>query len=108
MPLISDHIDNAPSLADALTKKVDSRATKLITNAAFVPEIGRCYEVHFGKVTTGNQTEDWFARIRPKGLQPSEWIDLDTGEVLDSSFRAYVVQKFREIDCPAQISGTEA
>ena len=33
----------------------------VITGQAFIPEIGKCYEVHFGRLTHNNQTGFWSA-----------------------------------------------
>lgn len=100
MAVLSDYTEAPSSLIDVLPKRVESCASTLISNEPFVPRIGRCYDVNFGRVTIGNQTGAWSARIKATGPHPSKWIDLDTGEVLDSELRTFVVQSFNETDCP--------
>jgi hypothetical protein len=76
-----------------------SRAATIQTGSAFAPAIGKCYEVHFGKVQIGTQTGFGSARIKANGQSPSQWIDLDTNAPLDPRFGQYVVQGFKEIEC---------
>lgn len=68
--------------------------------SAFIPVVGKCYEIHFGKVTLNGQTGFWSARIRVNGAHPSQWLDIDTNHQLDPSLAVYVVQASREIQCP--------
>ena len=76
--------------------------SRLIKSQAFSPIIGKSYEVHFGKITINNETGFGTARIRVEGTDASEWIDLDTGDVLDPNFAVYAVQAFEEIQCDNQ------
>lgn len=71
----------------------------LITGETFVPEIGKCYEVHFGKIIVHGRNGYVAASIKVKGLHPSEWIDLATGNVLDPEISKYIPQAFKEIAC---------
>lgn len=73
---------------------------KLITIGAFVPEVGKCYEVHFGKITFRNETGYCVANIQVNGSDASQWTDLDTGKLLDPDIARYVVQAYKEIACP--------
>lgn len=63
----------------------------------FVPVIGLSYEVYYGHVTIRGQSGWATAKIRVDGRDSSQWIDLDTGELLDPVFRAFVVQAFKPI-----------
>jgi hypothetical protein len=67
---------------------------------AFIPVVGKCYEVHFGSFTLDGKTGFWSARIRVNGIGTAQWIDLDTGKPLDPRIATHVVQGYREIDCP--------
>ena len=73
--------------------------SKLITRQAFSPIVGKCYDVHFGEITIDKKTGFGSARIRVEGTHNSEWVDLDTGDVLDARFSVYIVQAFEEIPC---------
>jgi len=70
------------------------------TGAAFIPVVGKCYEVHFGNFTHGGQTGFWSAQIRVKGTGTAQWEDIDTGSPLDPGIAKYIVQAYKEIDCP--------
>ena len=72
-------------------------ASAWITGRAFIPTVGKHYEVAFGKVTYQSQTGVWTAKIRADGTLPSQWIDLDTGNQLDPALAIYVVQAYREL-----------
>ena len=69
----------------------------VITGKAFIPILGNCYEIHFGECNYKGKTGFVSARIKANGLHSSEWIDLDTAEILDSELQKYVVQGFEEI-----------
>jgi len=69
-------------------------------SSAFVPVIGACYEVHFGKIKLGDEEGYWSARIKVNGIHCSQWEDLDTGKSLDHRLCAYVVQVHQKIKCP--------
>ena len=71
-------------------------------DSAFVPEIGRCYEIAFGEVITANGRGHASARIRADGLQWHDWIDLDYGEPLSGELGKYVVRAYRPIECPTE------
>ena len=73
--------------------------SELITGTAFIPEIGKCYEVHFGKLPIGAEGKFVSARVKINGSLPKDWQDIDTGKQLDPLISKYVVQAFKEIDC---------
>lgn len=71
-----------------------------ITNTAFIPTIGKCYEVHYGKITINKKTGFYVARIKIEGDKKSEWIDLDTNKSLDPDVaNYYTVQAYTEVKC---------
>jgi len=72
----------------------------LISNNSFLPTIGNCYEVHFGKITLNGQTGFCVANIKIEGNGTSQWIDLDTGQSLDPNIAKHVVQAYKDIQCP--------
>jgi hypothetical protein len=69
-------------------------AKQIITGRAFIPEDGKAYEVHFGKISYRGQEGFASANITVNG---SDWLDNDTGTLLDPELRSYVVQAFREL-----------
>jgi len=72
---------------------------KLITQSAFTPVVGKCYELHFGIVSIDGVSGFCTAKVRIDGIAPSQWIDLDTSAPLDPRISVYVVQAFSEISC---------
>jgi hypothetical protein len=107
MAILSDFIDNPTDLGSSPSQS-HSETERLITDQAFSPQIGTCYEIHFGQVTIGEKSGYGSARIRAEGELCSEWIDLDTGAPLDNCFCQYVVEAFREITCPRQARKDDA
>ena len=67
--------------------------------SAFIPEVGKCYEVHFGKITLNGRQAYVSARIRVLGGSPADWQDMDTNQQLDTNIAKFVVQAHREIQC---------
>ncbi len=41
--------------------------SKLFTGQAFLPIIGKCYEVHYGEIVIDNETGFGIARVRIEG-----------------------------------------
>lgn len=64
---------------------------------AFVPEVGSCYEIHFGQITIGNETGFASAKIRVDGKDPAIWIDMESNQPLDPKLRVYLVQAYKQI-----------
>lgn len=79
--------------------KETAKLMTVITGIAFIPTLNKCYEIHFGKLDYKGQVGFVTARIKANGLHSSQWIDLDTAEILDKELQNYVVQGFKEIDC---------
>lgn len=71
-----------------------------IQRGAFIPVVGKCYELHFGKIRYKGIEGFVQARVRINGIPHSQWIDLDTNQALDPVLAAYAVQAHQEIDCP--------
>lgn len=69
-----------------------------ITGQAFIPEIGKKYEISVGIIAYRGVTGERRSRIRVEGAHSSQWIDLETGVALDPRIANYVVQAFREIE----------
>lgn len=74
-------------------------AASWTTGLAFIPNVGGCYEVCFGKIEYKGQTGFWTARIRVTGADSAQWIDFDTNEPLDSDMAKWTIQAFRAIPC---------
>ena len=74
-------------------------ATNWTTGQAFVPNMGECYDVCFGKIQYKGQTGFWTARVRIDGMGSAQWIDLDTNQPLDPDLAKFVIQAFRSIPC---------
>ncbi len=66
-----------------------------VVGIVFPAEVGKDYEVSFGKITYKQQTGTWTARIRIAA--PKQWIDLDTGALLDPELSKFVVQAWLEL-----------
>lgn len=69
-------------------------ASQMITGRAFIPQDGKAYEIHFGKITYRGEEGYVSAKITVNG---STWLDNDTGTQLDPELRAYTVQAFKEL-----------
>jgi hypothetical protein len=69
----------------------------MANQAELLNVVGREYEVAFGIVTYQGQTANWTARIRVGGTEPSQWIDIETGAVLDPHLSKFVVQAYIEL-----------
>ncbi len=81
------------------SQQEDSLITYVKAGSAFVPEIGKCYEVHFGELEVEGEKGFVVARIQANGLGANDWIDLDTNEQLARNIGRFVVKAFREISC---------
>lgn len=81
-----------------------SQETEWIVNQPFVPTIGQCYEVAYGKVSQHGRERYARARIRIDGAQPSQWFDLDEGQVLAPFFQDCPVRAYRPIHNPSVAS----
>lgn len=64
---------------------------------AFVPEVGSCYEIHFGQITVDNETGFASANIRVVGNDSSSWIDMKSNQPLDPKLCAFSVQAYKRI-----------
>jgi len=106
MAILSDFY-TPPTPEPTAPRTTSSTVERFQTGAAFGPDIGKCYEVHFGKIQIGAQTGFGFARIRVNGQCPSRWVDLETNECLDPRYGIYAVQGFREIECHNNQAGAE-
>ena len=71
----------------------------LITNNAFIPEIGKCYELHYGEITYKGTKGNVSAKVKINGTLHQEWADLDSNARLDPELSVYVVQAYKEIPC---------
>ncbi|QDD64295.1 hypothetical protein EJD96_09015 [Herbaspirillum seropedicae] len=71
-----------------------------INDRAFVPQVGRCYQLYFGELSHQGKLGHWYAAIRADGVQPFEWIELETQIPLDPQLAAYVVRAYRELRAP--------
>jgi hypothetical protein len=69
-------------------------AKQIITGRTFIPEQGKTYEVHFGKIQYQGSEGFVIATFKING---SDWFDLDTSNLLDPVLRNYVVQAYREL-----------
>jgi hypothetical protein len=69
-------------------------ANIFITGKAFLPEEGKKYDVHFGRIRYRGEDSFVSARIFISG---NDWFDEDTATLLDEDLRKYAVQAFREI-----------
>lgn len=57
--------------------------SEITTGQAFIPSIGKLYEIHFGMLKYKGQEGFVSCNIRCEGMHPSEWIDLNTNQTLD-------------------------
>jgi hypothetical protein len=73
-----------------------------VVDEAFVPEVGKSYEVTFGKVTFNGELAPVLRRIRIDGAASDQWFDLDAGTPLDSQLRQLPVRGFRPIEDDAR------
>lgn len=80
-----------------LMKETDMATFQI--NSLFIAEIGKCYEVHFGKITLNGQEGYCTARIRVLGNSYAHWEDMDTNLPLDNCIAVHAVQGYREIQC---------
>jgi len=69
-------------------------ANQYITGRAFVPEDGKRYEVHFGCIVYQGNEGFVSATICVKD---DDWLDEDTGALLDPELRKFAVQAFKEL-----------
>jgi hypothetical protein len=69
----------------------------IISNQAFVPDVGETYEVNFGTITYQGVQGQWGAQIRIEGAGTAQWIDIGTGKPLDPELAKFVVQAYRRI-----------
>jgi hypothetical protein len=71
-----------------------------LSGTPFVPSVGKCYEVYFGKIKLDDKEGHCWARVKVNGLHTSQWEDIDTGQPLDPRIAVYVVRAFKETQCP--------
>lgn len=71
--------------------------TAMTIGKAFKPELGKCYDLRYGRVQWDGQNALRAARIRVKGFSPADWEDIDTGQPLDARLRSCRVQSYKEI-----------
>ena len=72
-----------------------------IVDQPFVPVVGQCYEVAYGKVVQLGRERYARARIRIDGTDPSQWLDLDEGQMLDADLQQRPVRAYRPIHDPS-------
>lgn len=100
MATLNDFLKNLPQKpVEAKPSQQEDSLTQVKDGSAFMPEISKCYEVHFGEIEVDGKTGFGVARIRANGLHAQDWIDLDSNEQLARNFGRYVVKAFREISC---------
>jgi hypothetical protein len=63
----------------------------------FTPLVGKCYDIRFGKLNLEGHDVYYSARIRVKGVLPSQWENIATGQTLDPRLALYAVQAHKEI-----------
>lgn len=63
----------------------------------FIPVIGKCYDIRFGKIKYKEQEALYSARVRINGISPAQWEDLDTGHPLDPGLGSHTIQAHKEI-----------
>ena len=76
---------------------VAGKGYTLTSDRLFVPVLGATYDIEFGEVTISGKHGFASAFIRADGADPSQWVDLASGEPLDAELRAYAVQAYRRI-----------
>lgn len=68
-----------------------------ITGRAFVPEVGKVYDIAFGTVTHKGKTGNWTATVRIDGPLPSQWFDVEEDAPLDEGLAQFSVQAYSEV-----------
>lgn len=64
----------------------------------FIPVPGLRYEVVLGALTPDPKEPPVKRQIRADGIQPVDWIDLETGQALNPALLAKPVRAFRLLD----------
>ncbi len=74
--------------------------SEFITDKEFSPEIGKCYEIHFGEIDYQGSVGLVATRIKVIwGDGKQNWIDLTNGNVrLDTALFDFEVRAYREMD----------
>ena len=83
--------------AAGLVPQGDKSEPSWITGRLFLPAVGSCYEVHFGRIVYRGNEAYVSARLRIEGSTPAAWIDLDDQQPLDPELSRFAVQAFRMI-----------
>lgn len=68
-----------------------------VVDRPFVPDAGQCYELAYGKVILQGHETPARVRIRADGDSPSQWIDLENGQVIDPALQTLPVRAYRPI-----------
>lgn len=74
---------------------------ELTRDGPFIPEVGRCYEITFGKdLLHKGKVGEWLFRVRcDDPLNKAKWTDLDTCQPLAPDLWGRVVIAYRKIEC---------
>lgn len=74
-----------------------SHDAEWVVDQPFSPQPGQCYELAYGKVMLHGRDIHVRARIRADGTRPTQWFDLDEGQILDPTLQALPVRAYRPI-----------
>jgi hypothetical protein len=94
MSTLNDYLKDFPR-KPVEAKQSQRKDTPFITNRAFAPESGKCYEVTFEPIVDVNNVSNT-VRIRANGTVQSQWVILDANKQFNGT---RIVQGYREISC---------
>lgn len=99
MAILSDFYKSPLPQNDGI-RETQPKAAHSKWDVAFIPTVGKCYEVLFSQEGTEGTDLQNSARIRADCEDRPKWIDLSTKQPLDWRPEIQlVVQGSREIDC---------
>lgn len=64
----------------------------------FIPKPGLRYELVLAAPSPAGSASPVRIKLQTHGVQPADWIDLDTGQPLDAAHQAMPVRAFRLLD----------
>jgi hypothetical protein len=72
-------------------------ASQWVVEQDFTPITGKSYELAYGHIPFGSESQKVIKRVRIDGPTPADWFDLDAQKPLDPGLHGYPVQAFRLI-----------
>jgi len=71
--------------------------TGWIVDERFEPEIGKTYQLAFGRVPFGRELRNVVRTVRIDGPAPEQWFDVEEGRRLEEGLNMHSIKAFRRI-----------